>query len=167
VILQNLRLSVDGGLALLELARPDAAHAIDMQMARELMAAAIQLDRDPHVRVHARPKLLAPDPIRGASVGRQPRATSTAGDVAVEPCDPISSARGKNADAAGLWASSACRPPPAYAARRRRQDSAPVSAAIHAIAVGSGMWKAIDVTVTCTLTHGCPGSSGVNMKSIS
>jgi enoyl-CoA hydratase/carnithine racemase len=41
VILQTLRLSVDGGLALLELARPDVPHAIDVQMARELMAAAI------------------------------------------------------------------------------------------------------------------------------
>jgi len=46
----TLRLSREGALARLELARPDAAHAIDMQMARELLAAATALDEDPGVR---------------------------------------------------------------------------------------------------------------------
>jgi 2-(1,2-epoxy-1,2-dihydrophenyl)acetyl-CoA isomerase len=50
VSFETLRISVDGGLARFELARPDAAHAIDMRMARELLAAATQLDRDPRVR---------------------------------------------------------------------------------------------------------------------
>jgi len=47
---ETLRVSVDGALARLELARPDAAHAIDMRMARELRSAAIEIDRDPRVR---------------------------------------------------------------------------------------------------------------------
>jgi 2-(1,2-epoxy-1,2-dihydrophenyl)acetyl-CoA isomerase len=50
VSFETLRLSLDGALARLDLARPDAAHAIDMRMARELMQAAAQLDRDPRVR---------------------------------------------------------------------------------------------------------------------
>jgi len=50
VSFETLRLAVEGGLARLDLARPDAAHAIDMRMARELMQAATQLDRDPRVR---------------------------------------------------------------------------------------------------------------------
>jgi 2-(1,2-epoxy-1,2-dihydrophenyl)acetyl-CoA isomerase len=50
VSFQTLRLSLDGALARLELARPEAAHAIDLQMARELMAAALELDGDARVR---------------------------------------------------------------------------------------------------------------------
>jgi 2-(1,2-epoxy-1,2-dihydrophenyl)acetyl-CoA isomerase len=47
---QTLRVAVDGALARLDLARPDAAHAIDLRMARELRDAAVQIDRDPRVR---------------------------------------------------------------------------------------------------------------------
>jgi 2-(1,2-epoxy-1,2-dihydrophenyl)acetyl-CoA isomerase len=47
---QTLRVAVDGALARLDLARPEAAHAIDMRMARELRDAAVQIDRDPRVR---------------------------------------------------------------------------------------------------------------------
>lgn len=47
---ETLRLRMEGALARLELARPEAAHAIDMRLARELMQAAIQLDEDPGVR---------------------------------------------------------------------------------------------------------------------
>jgi 2-(1,2-epoxy-1,2-dihydrophenyl)acetyl-CoA isomerase len=50
VSFHTLRLSVDGSVARLELARPDAGHAIDMSMARELMTAALQLDADARVR---------------------------------------------------------------------------------------------------------------------
>jgi len=50
VSFETLRLSLDGALARLELARPDAAHAIDMRMARELMAAALHVDADERVR---------------------------------------------------------------------------------------------------------------------
>jgi 2-(1,2-epoxy-1,2-dihydrophenyl)acetyl-CoA isomerase len=50
VSFQTLRLSMDGAVARLELSRPDAAHAIDMQMARELMQAAIGLEGDARVR---------------------------------------------------------------------------------------------------------------------
>jgi 2-(1,2-epoxy-1,2-dihydrophenyl)acetyl-CoA isomerase len=50
VSFETLRLSKDGALARLELARPAAAHAIDLAMARELMLAAIRVDEEPSVR---------------------------------------------------------------------------------------------------------------------
>ncbi len=47
---QNLRFELADGLATLTLDRPDAANAIDLALARELMHAAIRCDEDPAVR---------------------------------------------------------------------------------------------------------------------
>lgn len=47
---EALRFEVDGGVARLTLARPEAAGAIDLRLARELLHAAIRCDEDPAVR---------------------------------------------------------------------------------------------------------------------
>ena len=46
----TIRLERDGGIAKLTLARPEAANALNLQMAQELMRAAIELDEDESVR---------------------------------------------------------------------------------------------------------------------
>jgi len=51
VTFQTLRLAVDGGIARLELNRPDVANAINLELATELDQAAAQLAADPSVRV--------------------------------------------------------------------------------------------------------------------
>src|SRR5258706_14974419 len=47
---QTIRLAVDGGVARLELNRPDAANAINLELALELEAAANAIAADPAVR---------------------------------------------------------------------------------------------------------------------
>ena len=47
---QNLRYEVADGVATITLDRPDAANAIDLALARELMQVAIRCDEDPGVR---------------------------------------------------------------------------------------------------------------------
>lgn len=47
---QNLQLDIEGGVATVTLARPDAANAIDLALGRELMHVAIRCDDDPAVR---------------------------------------------------------------------------------------------------------------------
>jgi 2-(1,2-epoxy-1,2-dihydrophenyl)acetyl-CoA isomerase len=47
---RNIRFSLADGVATIALDRPDAANAIDLALARELMHAAIRCDEDPHVR---------------------------------------------------------------------------------------------------------------------
>jgi len=46
----TLDLERDGGLAKITLSRPDAANALDLEMGKELMRAAIELDEDASVR---------------------------------------------------------------------------------------------------------------------
>jgi 2-(1,2-epoxy-1,2-dihydrophenyl)acetyl-CoA isomerase len=48
--LETIKLTRDGGVARLELHRPDAAHAVNDALARDLMSAAIEVDEDPQVR---------------------------------------------------------------------------------------------------------------------
>ena len=48
---ENLELREEDGLATITLNRPEAANAIDMEMARELMRAAIHCDQSADVRV--------------------------------------------------------------------------------------------------------------------
>src|SRR5207248_527424 len=50
VTFQTLRLAVDGGVARLELNRPDVANAINLELATELERATAQLAGDPSVR---------------------------------------------------------------------------------------------------------------------
>jgi 2-(1,2-epoxy-1,2-dihydrophenyl)acetyl-CoA isomerase len=47
---QNLRYEISDGVAAITLDRPDAANAIDLPLARELMQVAIRCDEDPAVR---------------------------------------------------------------------------------------------------------------------
>ena len=47
---RTIRLTIENGLARVTLARPDHANALDVNMARELMEAAIACDEDPSVR---------------------------------------------------------------------------------------------------------------------
>ena len=47
---QNLRFEVADGVATITLDRPDAANAIDLALARELMQVSIRCDEDPGVR---------------------------------------------------------------------------------------------------------------------
>lgn len=47
---EALRFETEGAVARLTLARPDAANAIDLTLARELMHAALRCDEDPQVR---------------------------------------------------------------------------------------------------------------------
>lgn len=47
---ETIRLELERGVARLQLDRPEAAHAIDLPMAKELCTAATQLDEDPSVR---------------------------------------------------------------------------------------------------------------------
>ena len=47
---QTIRFANNGGLALITLARPDNANALDLTMMRELMEAAIACDEDPSIR---------------------------------------------------------------------------------------------------------------------
>jgi 2-(1,2-epoxy-1,2-dihydrophenyl)acetyl-CoA isomerase len=47
---KTLTLERDGALAKLTLSRPDAANALDLEMGKELMHAATQLDEDPDLR---------------------------------------------------------------------------------------------------------------------
>jgi len=47
---QNLRFEIRDGVAAIVLDRPDAANAIDLSLARELMQVAIRCDEDPAVR---------------------------------------------------------------------------------------------------------------------
>ena len=47
---ETLTLDQAGGVATLTLNRPDAANALNLKMAEEMMLAAIELDEDPSVR---------------------------------------------------------------------------------------------------------------------
>jgi 2-(1,2-epoxy-1,2-dihydrophenyl)acetyl-CoA isomerase len=47
---ENLQFRVDGGVASIVLNRPDAANALNIPMAQELMRAIIRCDRDPEIR---------------------------------------------------------------------------------------------------------------------
>jgi 2-(1,2-epoxy-1,2-dihydrophenyl)acetyl-CoA isomerase len=51
MIFQHLLFDLSDGVATVTLNRPDAANAIDLDMGRDLMHAAIQCDEDPRVRV--------------------------------------------------------------------------------------------------------------------
>ena len=47
---ENLRFELSNGVARITLARPDAANAIDLALARELADASLRCDEDPAVR---------------------------------------------------------------------------------------------------------------------